>query len=596
MPRTTASRAVFAAATALLAAVAPQHARAQSPVPSEPRGTEIRGFWVDGFNPGIKSRAEVDTLLARLRRAHCNAVFAQVRKRGDAYYFSRYEPLARDNRSGWDPLRYLIEKAHAARPRVAVHAWINMGAVGAPFDPGHILAKNPSWRSLSDTGENDDKEAVKIDPGVPGAAEWTYRVYLDVARSYDVDGIHFDFVRYGGARWGYAPAAGARVNARHGRQGAPAWDDPLWRQWRRDQVTQLVRKVYANAVAVRPGIVVSAALIAWGDGPRSEEDWETSSAYRAVYQDWRAWLEEGILDLGCPMTYFAAPRHRPYQEHWAEWIKEHQYRRAATIAVGTWLNTLPETFDLIRINQAPSAASGKNAAGTLLYSYKGTNAVVAPGGRRASDAYNEAVYDALPQVFAGAVPFPAFGWKTHPATGHIKGTVLTGKALLWADGAEVTFEGGGTRRTQTASGTGFFAFIDLAPGPYTVTATYRGQTSTPRTVLVRPGEVASADFLLASGDLPPPRPVGGVSRAGEGARVLLQARTVTVGTDTLGERFFVVDRIGAAPLRVRAPRNLFLPVTRDDLVTLTGTLRTEGGRTVLVADAVQVVGSRPLWQ
>jgi uncharacterized lipoprotein YddW (UPF0748 family) len=42
-----------------------------------------------------------------------------------------------------------------------------------------------------------------VDPGHPDAADWTFRVYLDVARHYDVDGIHFDFVRYGGANWGY---------------------------------------------------------------------------------------------------------------------------------------------------------------------------------------------------------------------------------------------------------------------------------------------------------------------------------------------------------------------------------------------------------
>jgi uncharacterized lipoprotein YddW (UPF0748 family) len=86
---------------------------------------------VDAFNPGIKSRAEVDQLIARLQRAGCNTVFAQVRKRGDAYYRSRYEPLALDNRDlAYDPLAYLIERAHAARPRIAVHAWINACAVG----------------------------------------------------------------------------------------------------------------------------------------------------------------------------------------------------------------------------------------------------------------------------------------------------------------------------------------------------------------------------------------------------------------------------------------------------------------------------------
>ena len=32
------------------------------------------------------------------------------------------------------------------------------------------------------------------------------------------------------------------VQIAHGRTGQPAWADPLWKQWRRDQVTALVRK------------------------------------------------------------------------------------------------------------------------------------------------------------------------------------------------------------------------------------------------------------------------------------------------------------------------------------------------------------------
>src|SRR5207248_354985 len=159
-----------------------------------------------------------------------------------------------------------------------------------------------------------DGEASKIDPGNPDAADWTFRVYLDVARHYDVDGIHFDFVRYGSGedgkgRWGYNPVSVARFNARHGRSGQPKWDDPLWMQWRRDQVTALVRKVYAMAVSLKPKIQVSAATISWGDGPHdtpemsAEEFWKTkSAAINRVFQDWRSWMKEGILDLNCLMS------------------------------------------------------------------------------------------------------------------------------------------------------------------------------------------------------------------------------------------------------------------------------------------------------
>ena len=74
-------------------------------------------------------------------------------------------------------------------------------------------------------------------------------------KNYEVDGIHFDFVRYGSTdgkgRFGYNPSSVSRFNARYGRSGQPAWTDSLWKQWRRDQVTALgnglehSREVYA---------------------------------------------------------------------------------------------------------------------------------------------------------------------------------------------------------------------------------------------------------------------------------------------------------------------------------------------------------------
>src|SRR5579862_8704979 len=87
---------------------------------------ELRAFWVDGFNDGYKTPAQCDSLLAQLRADHCNAVFVQMRKRGDAYYASHYEPWAADDPNHFDALAYLCAAAHApGQPYIQVHAWIN---------------------------------------------------------------------------------------------------------------------------------------------------------------------------------------------------------------------------------------------------------------------------------------------------------------------------------------------------------------------------------------------------------------------------------------------------------------------------------------
>ncbi len=185
--------------------VTPQYASAQKSV-----RPELRAFWADAFSPAFKSPEESDLLLKRVHEAHLNAVFVQMRKGGDAYYASRYEPWAKDDTQHFDALAYLVEKAHAMSPPIAVHAWINTCAVGGNgTNPFNIVRLHRDWLSLNPDNKDFDDEATKIDPGAPGAADWSFRVYLDVARHYDVDGIHFDFVRYGGKEWLQPDQSGA---------------------------------------------------------------------------------------------------------------------------------------------------------------------------------------------------------------------------------------------------------------------------------------------------------------------------------------------------------------------------------------------------
>jgi uncharacterized lipoprotein YddW (UPF0748 family) len=85
-----------------------------------------------------------------------------------------------------------------------------------------------------------------------------------------------------------------------------------------------LRKVYANAVALKPTLKISAALITWGDGPRDTDDWVNRSAYSRVFQDWRGWLEEGILDMAIPMIYYhqANPERARFYQNWVNFLKD----------------------------------------------------------------------------------------------------------------------------------------------------------------------------------------------------------------------------------------------------------------------------------
>ena len=561
---------------------------AKSPTPAD--RPEMRAFWVDGFNDGFKTPAQCDTLLRRLRAMHCNAVFVQMRKRADAYYQSHYEGWALDDAGQFDALRYLCEQAHASgQPRIQVHAWINACAIGGNASAGPLTKLHPEWLSLSDTGANFDTESTKIDPGNPEAAEWTYRVYIDVVRHYDVDGIHLDFIRYGGdgktvGHWGYNAVSVARYDRRYKAAGRPRWNDPRWRAWRRAQVTALVRRVYLSATAMKPKLVVSAATICWGDAPANDAEYEVkSAAYTEVFAPWRDWMREGILDLNCPMTYFWAAKSLPKWRGWDTFAKDHQYGHQAALGVGAYLNPVGDTLAMVRDTRTLTA-QGHRAAGAVLYCYD------TPTGVKGQEVEGDtALFAALPTVFTRDVLPPPMSWKVHPKTGALMGTLLSGDGLTPIDGATVTAtrRDGGGRRTGESDGNGWFGLASLMPGEYHVRAAWAGGVYE-TDLRVRPGQTTRTVALLPGQALVVSR-VTGIGAQREGKKVLLNAVVVTSGSDRLGDYFFVADGLGQAPIRVDAPR-LVPPTVMGDRVVVAGTLHHTPTGIVIQANAVRVVG------
>lgn len=532
---------------------------------------QLRAIWVDGFNEGIKTPEQVDTLLARVRQAGLNAVVVQVRKSADAYYRSHYEPRASDIAEGFDPLAYLIEKAHREKPYIQVHTWINTCAVGRNLHPRSLQSRFPEYLTLSDMGEDYDGEATKIDPGHPGAADWTFRVYLDVVRHYDVDGIHFDFVRYGGERWGYNPVSIQRYNERRGLSGGfPFFKSVKFKQWRRDQVTALVRKTYLYAMTVNPKVLVSAATITWGNGPETDEAWTRSAAYSRVYQDWRGWMEEGILDWNLPMCYFNERKYARWLDNWMRFVKDHQYEHYAGIGLGNFLNPIEDTLRQVQRVWEPTPR-GNRARGICFYSYATTNT----DAQGKEQKHNPAFYEALGKVFGQWVPVPPAVWKEKPIAGHIKGTILNAETLDAEDHALVTLKGAGLEREQYVDGTGFFGFAHLPPGEYTLQVLTRSGLSQRVKAKVQAGKVTTRNLLMGTSSAKVVKKVEALRRLPEGMQVVLTEQAVTIGMPgTVGE-------LQIGEVTVRVPGELPLPFLQGDVVTVKGTLRRENGKIVL---------------
>lgn len=256
----------------------------------------MRGLWVDAFHPGFKSSAEASKMVAKAKECGFNSLFVQVRRRGDVYYRSAIEPMALDVEPGYDPLADVIIEAHAAG--MQVHAWITVYEVYHDTKwtkpvAGQVHMVHPEWLMKDDRGKTKfAKGRVYLDPGLPAVREYLVGIVEEIVNNYDVDGIHLDAVRYPGEESGYNEGSVLRFNQENSTHGNPKHDDKKWNDWRRAQVTELVRLVKNTVKSAEKGIELSACVSS-----------NQTDAYFARYQDWPSWLRTGLLDFVVPTVF-----------------------------------------------------------------------------------------------------------------------------------------------------------------------------------------------------------------------------------------------------------------------------------------------------
>jgi uncharacterized lipoprotein YddW (UPF0748 family) len=297
---------------------------------------EVRALWVQRAT--LRSPGAIRALVQSAKNAGFNTLLVQVRGRGDAYYESRFEPRAAalaKQAPSFDPLETVLAEAHPAGLRV--HAWMNANLVSdaePPALPDHVVYKHPDWlmvpRELAADlatvdprsrgylsalsgyarAHSDRIEGLYLSPLQPAAADYTLKVIADVAARYAVDGIHLDYIRFPNAEFDYSPESLGQFrrylqpflnNAERRQYDARVHHDPLfytqmfpqrWVEFRQERLTELLTRVRSAVKAKRPKAILSAAVF---------PDAEDASVRRM--QNWQSWLNNGLLDVVCPMAY-----------------------------------------------------------------------------------------------------------------------------------------------------------------------------------------------------------------------------------------------------------------------------------------------------
>lgn len=286
---------------------------AQTPPPIQ---REFRAVWVATVanidwpsKPGLSTwdqQRELITILDRAVALKLNAVIFQVRPGADAFYDSPYEPWSQflTGRQGrapeppYDPLAFAVQEAH--KRGLELHAWFNPYRAAytrdSAFARNHISQTNPEMIWKYD-------RFLWMDPGDAAVRRRSVRAIVDVAKRYDVDGVHIDDYFY---PYPVNDASGKKVDfpdsatyARYVKRGGKLSKD----DWRRENVNQLVEALYKGVHAVKPWVKVGISPFGiWRPGNPAQI--KGFDAYSEIYADSKKWLQNGWADYFAPQLYW----------------------------------------------------------------------------------------------------------------------------------------------------------------------------------------------------------------------------------------------------------------------------------------------------
>lgn len=266
-------------------------------------GEELKGVWIPylTWNQLPKEQAAfqaaVDQMFDNCRSWGLNAVFVHVRSHGDAMYPSSIFPWSKfsGGNPGYDPLAYMIESAHARG--LTFHAWINPYRVTGYLMPWEeVSPDSPAKRWLSDGDASNDRyvllhdNAYYYNPSVEAVKKMVVDGVVEIVRGYNVDGVHFDDYFYPAlndqseSRWFDKPEYEASGSA-----------EPIV-QWRRNQVSDLIQRVYQAVKAEKPQVL-------FGISPQGYVEHLRSDSNLFVDID-RFMSQDGFIDYVMPQLYW----------------------------------------------------------------------------------------------------------------------------------------------------------------------------------------------------------------------------------------------------------------------------------------------------
>ncbi len=386
--------AIFVVRQRAASLINPKVARATIAVPPLTDKSEVRAIWIVRYT--MTSPEAIRDSVKRAKAAGITDLVVQVRGRGDAFYNSLWEPRAEElakQPKDFDPLTLMCEEAHAEGIRI--HTWINAYVITLfdrlPQLPEHQVYTHPEWlmvpkplaAALYGVSPRSPQYLAKLrahvkanrhiieglfaSPAHPEVKDHLLKVVLDVVGKYNIDGVHFDYIRYPNTSFDYNRTTLERFRAEleptldlpsRVRLAQLAQTNPLvyantfanrYTDFLRDQINETEAAIYQAVKARKPNLPVSAAVYSVPAEAKS---------YRL--QDWQSWTQRGTLDIVCPMVY--TPDTALYRKQLSAAMRGASGRMLWG-GIGSWRQPVPETLDKIKVTRE------LGANGFILFSY-----------------------------------------------------------------------------------------------------------------------------------------------------------------------------------------------------------------------------------
>ena len=260
----------------------------------KPRKGEIHAVWEqsgEGLYPGDWPRT-----MKELAAMHITDLYVNVCGPAFAHYPSKVLPASQVLAKAGNQLAAALTAAKGTGVRV--HAWMMCFAAERAAKETIATFSEKKWLIVDAAG----KELRYLDPSNPEVRAYLLKAMIELVAKYPVDGLHLDFIRWPAPAdlTRTTPGAMARFKAS---KLADTKDN--FAKWRVRQLETFLAAARTRVKAIRPAIQFSAAVLGAYKG-----------AYASMGQDWKAWMDKGLVDKIVPMNYTEK------DSEFAAWIAE----------------------------------------------------------------------------------------------------------------------------------------------------------------------------------------------------------------------------------------------------------------------------------